>query len=58
MSNEVDNYTPADLSRIDVRDMREVEWWSRKLGVSAQQLRMAVKMVGLITGDVQKQLAG
>lgn len=58
MSNEVDNYTPADLSLIDVRDGQAVEWWSRKLGVTTQQLRMAVKMVGLITGDVQKQLAG
>ncbi len=56
MSNEVNNYKPADLLRINANDAQEVEWWSKRFGVTAQQLRMAIRMVGMITGDVQRQL--
>lgn len=56
MSNEVNNYTPSDLLLIDSKNPLEVEWWSQRFGVSVQQLRTAIRIAGLITGDVQKQL--
>ncbi len=56
MSNEVNNYTPGDLLRINAKDAQEVEWWSKRFDVSVQQLRMAIRMAGMLAGDVQKQL--
>jgi len=37
---------PADRSRIDVTDPREVRWWSKLLGCSPKQLLEAVAHVG------------
>jgi len=56
MSNEVDNYKPSDLLLIDSKNPLEVQWWSQRFGVSAAQLRTAIRIAGLVSGDVQKQL--
>jgi hypothetical protein len=47
---------PQDSSRVNVHENYEVEYWTKKFGVSPQQLKDAVKKVGPMVKDVQKEL--
>jgi hypothetical protein len=47
---------PADRSRINVNEPYEVEYWTKHLGVSAQQLKECVKRVGPMVTDVKRCL--
>jgi len=46
----------GDEARIDVTDLREVEYWIEALGVTETQLRVAVAAVGAATQDVRDHL--
>lgn len=54
----VDNKTKqaADLRRIDVHEPYELGYWSRKFGVSRQELARAVQKVGTNAEDVAIEL--
>ena len=45
-----------DRSRINVNEDYEVRDWSKKFGVSAEQLKAAVEAVGTDPQEVEKQL--
>jgi hypothetical protein len=45
-----------DRSRINVNEEYELRDWSKKFGVTAEQLKAAVKKVGTSAADVQKEL--
>lgn len=45
-----------DRRRINVNEDYEVRDWSKKFGVSAEQLKAAVEAVGTDPQDVEKQL--
>ena len=45
-----------DRTRIDINEDYELRDWSKKLGVSAEQLKSAVKAVGTNAKDVEKHL--
>jgi hypothetical protein len=45
------NKVPNDSSRVDVYERHEVEYWTKKLGCSAAELRTAVEATGSIMAD-------
>jgi hypothetical protein len=45
-----------DRSRINMSEDYEVRYWSKKFGVSAEELKAAVKKVGNSAEAVQKEL--
>ena len=47
-----------DRQRINLNEAYEVRDWSKKFGVSADQLRDAVKQVGDRAEDVERHLKG
>jgi len=46
-----------DRSKIDLDQARVARSWSKHLGVSAEELRLAVKKVGDSAAAVRKELA-
>jgi len=49
---------PQDRSRINTSEDYEVRYWSQKFGVSADELKAAVKKVGNSVAAVERELAG
>lgn len=47
---------PADRMRINVHEDYELDWWTERLGVSADRLRAAVRKVGPMVEDVRREL--
>jgi hypothetical protein len=47
---------PQDRSRISTSEDHEVRYWSQKFGVSAEQLKAAVRKVGNSAKAVEKEL--
>lgn len=47
---------PQDPTKINVNETWEVRYWTQALGVSEQQLRAAVKAVGVSTAAVKRHL--
>lgn len=47
---------PQDRSRVNVNEQYELDYWSKHLGVTPQQLRDAVKAVGPMVDDVRRYL--
>jgi hypothetical protein len=49
---------PADRSRIDLNDPREVRYWAGKFGCSEQRLRQLVAHVGESAARVERIIDG
>lgn len=45
-----------DRQRIDVNEGYELRDWSKKFGVTPDELKAAVKKVGVMADDVEKEL--
>jgi hypothetical protein len=56
MADDLKNRGEPDRSRVNLKEVPEVQYWSKKFGVSAEQLRSAVKAAGPQAGDVEKHL--
>jgi hypothetical protein len=56
MPDDKNTRGPADASRINVHEDYEVRYWSLKFGVTAEQLKAAVKAAGVMAKDVEAQL--
>jgi len=56
MSDDKSKPGGQDRKRINLNEDYEVRDWSKRLGVSADQLRAAVKAVGDRADDVEKHL--
>jgi len=56
MSDDKSKPGGQDRKRINLDEDYEVRDWSKRLGVSADQLRAAVKVVGDRVDDVEKHL--
>ncbi len=56
MADDLTNRGPQDRSRINLSESWEVQYWTKKFGVTEQQLRDAVKAVGSSAEAVQKKL--
>jgi hypothetical protein len=56
MSDDKTNKGAADRSRIDVNEDYELHDWSKRLGVSPEELKKAVQQVGTSAEAVRKHL--
>ncbi|MDB5010540.1 MAG: hypothetical protein JWQ06_1329 [Mucilaginibacter sp.] len=50
------NIGSPDRDRVNIHENYEVEYWAKKLGVTPEQLRQAVSVVGTSSVDVEKYL--
>lgn len=57
MSDDKSNSGPADRVRINVNEDYELRDWSKRLGVTPDELREAVKAAGTSADAVRKHLA-
>ncbi|MGP7795595.1 DUF3606 domain-containing protein [Sphingomonas sp. CLY1604] len=56
MSDNLNIRRPADASRVNVHETWEVEYWTKKFGVTKTQLENAVKTVGTSAAAVARHL--
>jgi hypothetical protein len=54
--DNIDKTRPQDAKRINVDEDYELRYWSEKYGVSADELRAAVRKVGVMVADVEREL--
>jgi len=47
---------PQDAKRVNVNEDYEVRYWTQKFGATAEQLKAAVKKVGVMAVDVEAEL--
>jgi len=57
MSDNLQERGGRDRSRIDVNEEWELRYWSNKLGVSADELKQAVKQLGDRAEDIERHFA-
>ena len=58
MSDDLKNRGGRDRTRIDVNQDYELRDWSKKFGVTKEQLKDAVQAVGTEADKVEKHLRG
>lgn len=58
MSDNKNLTGPQDASRVNVNEDYELQYWTRKFGVSADELRAAVEKVGVSAEQVAAYLKG
>lgn len=56
MGDDLSNRGPTDRSRIALEEDWEVQWWTKSLGVSEDELRQAVAAVGNSAEAVREHL--
>lgn len=56
MSDNKSKTGQQDRLRINVNEDYELRDWSKKFGVTPEQLKAAVKKVGVMVADVEKEL--
>jgi hypothetical protein len=56
MADDKTKQGPQDRSRINVNERYELDYWSKKYGVSHDELKRAVSKVGVKAEDVEKEL--
>lgn len=56
MADDPSKRGPQDRSRINVNQEHELQYWSQEFGVTADQLKEAVKKVGTTADKVRQHL--
>ena len=56
MADDKTSRGPADRTRVNTHEDYEVKYWSKKFGVTPEELRAAVKAVGPVAEDVARYL--
>ena len=56
MADDKNNRGPADRDRINVHEDYELRYWSGKFGCTHDELKAAVKNVGVMARDVEAEL--
>ncbi|AVQ06904.1 TPA: DUF3606 domain-containing protein [Xanthomonas vasicola pv. zeae] len=56
MSDDKRNVGSPDRDRINVNEPYELQYWTKTLGVSAEELRAAVQKVGPAAASVRQHL--
>lgn len=56
MADDKRNTSSPDRDRINLSEPYEVEYWTKTLGVSAEELRAAVSAVGSTANAVRQHL--
>jgi hypothetical protein len=50
MSDDLNKRGPQDASRVNVNEEWELRYWTKKLGVTEEELKAAVEKVGVNVG--------
>jgi hypothetical protein len=58
MADDKSKSRPQFAERVNVHEDYELEYWNRKFGCTRDQLKAAVKKVGVTSKDVEKELKG
>jgi hypothetical protein len=58
MSDNLHNRGPQDRSRINLHEKWEVQYWTKELGVTQEELERAVKQAGNSVDAVRQHLSG
>ncbi len=53
MLDDTEIRIPQDDERIDITDLKEVDYWTKWFGVSEARLRMAVASAGTMKDDLR-----
>ena len=56
MADDTSKRNPQDSRRINIHEEHEVQYWTKKFGVSRDKLEAAVKKVGVMATDVEREL--
>ncbi len=56
MADNLNERGPQDRSRVNINEPWELQYWSKKFGVSEAQLKEAVKAAGASADAVSKHL--
>ena len=56
MSDDKTKRGPQDRAKINVQEKYEMDYWSKKFGVTRDQLRNAVKRVGPSAAAVEREI--
>ncbi len=56
MTDDLSSRKPEDPNRIDLSKPEDIDYWTRELGITEQQLRAAVAEVGNWVSDVRSHL--
>ncbi|WP_419487357.1 DUF3606 domain-containing protein [Chryseobacterium bernardetii] len=56
MSDDLSKRRPQDATKVNVNETWELEYWSKKFGVTKEKLKEAVKVVGTSAAAVQQYL--
>lgn len=56
MADDKSNAGSPDRERINVNEDYELQYWTKELGVSAEELRRAVQTVGATADAVRRHL--
>lgn len=56
MSDDLSKRRPQDAAKVNVNETWEIEYWTKKFGVTKEKLKEAVKAVGTSAVLVQKYL--
>lgn len=56
MADDLQNRGPQDRSRVNLSEVHEIQYWTKKFNVSEQALRDAVARAGSSAEAVQKAL--
>jgi hypothetical protein len=58
MSDNLQNRGPQDRTRINLQEKWEVQYWTKELGVTQEELEQAVKQAGNSVNAVRQHLSG
>ncbi len=56
MADDLSNRGPQDRARVNISEQHEIAYWTKKFGVSEEQLRKAVQKAGVSAEAVEKAL--
>lgn len=56
MSDDLEKKIPQDATKVNVNETWELDYWSKKFGVTEERLKEAVKAVGTSADAVEKYL--
>ena len=56
MADDLTKRGPQDALRINVHEDHELRYWTGALGITEDELKAAVKEVGVMAKDVRKHL--
>jgi hypothetical protein len=56
MSDDLTRHTLRDAQRINTRQKWEMQYWTRKFGVSEERLKAAAKAAGPMVKNIEKYL--